>query len=229
MKGIHDRTENVAKAGKSSDAELTELRSRFEDNMLRADQLSKKMLALFVILSAVWILLKLSTTGKISVLGLEITDIPLLLSVIPCLAALSFYQFVCAEGLVELIDSALRSIYKKQLPLSYSENLTELLVVPRIHRIETSLVNMELKRSFFRHLSITWMIVLAFVFFAIPAGVIVWMFVVVVGLNQAPTLVRVISLATTGLLVLRSLTLVIQWARSLNFSLDESILLNRRK
>jgi len=214
MKTINDRIEAIAAAAQGS-AELDRLQTELKESFLRADELSQKMLALFAILAGVWMLLKLSTTDKIAVLGLEITDIPLLLAVIPGLVAFAFYQFICTEGLAALIDASLRSIYRKQFPASYLEDMTELLTSTSIQHIEASLVNMEVSGSLFSKLFTPWLLVLSTFLLLIPIGILGWMFVTLFYLGTVPMPIRGVSLLITALLTLRSATVFIQWMRAL--------------
>ena len=214
MKTIRHRIDAIAKAAQGA-TELKQLRSELNDSRQRADQLSQHSFALFGILAGVWILLKLSTSQKISALGLEITDIPLLLAVIPALAAFAFYRFAAAEGLVALLEVAFREIDKRELPISSRENMTELLTITSVQHLESSLSNLEAPDSFFSKIAGPWMLVLAAALILAPLGVLGWMFVSGLYLNTVPLVVRVISLASTAMLASRGLTVFAQCMRGI--------------
>ena len=215
MKTIADRIEAIAKATKGG-GEISQLRSELKENLQRANQLSLQSLTFFVVLTSVWFLLKLSITSKISTLGLEIANIPLLLVVLPVLAAFAFYRFACAEGVVALINDALQLIYKHELPESYREDMTELLTVMAVQHIESSLENMEHRHSIFRNLSSLWVSMLGVFLLFAPVGILIWMFVSGISIDHvSPLVIRDISLTVTGLLTVRSVTIIIRCMQAL--------------
>lgn len=211
MKTISERMSEIL----ASEDDLKELQSLLQENLVRANQKSQKSFALFATLGSVWILLQISTVEKLSIFGLEFTDIPVLLATIPCLAAFAFYRFVCSEGVVALIDEALRALFKKRFQKAHAEDLTELLTIPTLFHIESSLSNMEDQSSIFYRFSGPWLLILGIFLVGVPVALLVWMFWVVVTLDQLPLSLRIISPCVIALLSFRSVFLFIQWIRNI--------------
>lgn len=209
MKTIYDRITEVIK----SEDDVKALFSLLQENIIRADRKSQASLVLFAVLTTVWGLLQISSVEKLSIFGLEVSNIPILLAIIPCLAAFAFYNFVCIEGLVAYIDAALNRIYIEQFLTAYNEGITELLTIPTFYHVENSLFNLEDESSLFGRLARVWCLFVLFLLISIPIVLLIWMFNVVIKLDQLPIFLHIISPILIALISLRSVILFFQWFR----------------
>jgi hypothetical protein len=201
--------------GDIPDGKVKEFQELLQDNCKVASEKSHKSLALFFIVTAVWVLFKLSKVNDVTFMGMKIDDASIIMISLPVIAAFFFYRFIALEGYVAYASVILGHCYIQRLRPLLAEGLTSLLVIPTILHINEAIDTLEQEKSIFKRFSDKFVFIELIYILVIPVLIMVWMLFTIATLTPVEYFYhKLIASLILLTLMVKTVLLFFQWIRN---------------
>jgi hypothetical protein len=193
VKTISELTQKALESELMNQGKLNEFSVALQDKMSRTSSKSEQSYYYFVAFITGWALVYTSTIQKITLLGVELTNITFILNVLILLSTYSYYKFITLSFFSSLLDASLRIIYKTLYKSFSDNNVTELLTPTTFEEMETAIDSIQKPNSNISIITTWWNLFYFILLTTIPVIVIVWCSVL---LTLIPEVNLFLSIAT---------------------------------
>ena len=199
-KNITNRIQNALKDPAFTDDQVRWLDQSLRSSMVECGAKATKSIFLFGVFVIAWMMLRGAAVAKISVMGLEISNVEVVMPILPVLSAFCFYQFCCYEAMVETIITARWEIYRNRYKNLYDQNIEQMLACTGTLLVDDAIRNLQPLNGWFAQTwKPIWLIVFFIGMFVLPFAVLCWM---IYGIVMYPPLGWVWSLVSAVVTIL---------------------------
>jgi hypothetical protein len=176
FKTITKLTDEVL-SSQAYDAKLAlDFSEKLRENMEKCQSEASKAIYLFVAFSTTRFLIFYSIVPKVAVLGIELNNPRLLLTMLMFLSVFIYYRFVTLTAFAAILEACLRKIYEATYTEYSSRGLTDLLNYPSFYGIENAIDNIgDNSDTTVYRINTAWIICIFIIMIVVPPLFLIWL------------------------------------------------------